>query len=653
MDIKGKFSKIFIFLFFISLLTITLVNANESLDIDKNITKEESKVFKLLSGGISEDVPLEVELLVDFETEVQAGTFMDLIVLIKTGDNNSVINIKKQIRNNQLIITPINSLLVNQEYEIMIPGYSLKNEDNEPIRELTIFKFKTIDKEVSMATTGEVLQNLILENKSEVPKTEVELEDSGKSYNEEVITEIKNDNLEDTTNLELNFQNATSTSKMSLNSRKNLKIYAGMDSSAVITPIGELWRWGTNYAKQLGVGDFDEEFLTPTKVTGYYNILDNANTISGGYSSSIVLDANGKLFSWGFNYLGILGLGMGYIGHENYVVISPTELDGLSDMVDVRGKFYHTLGVRADGTLWGWGSDNVGSLGMGSVLGFVHSPQKVVGVNGNGFLTNVVSADVGETHSIALRSDGSVVSFGGNNFGQLGNGTLSSRVSPTQVLKSPSSILTDIIAISSGNNFNLALSSNGTVWSWGQNNYGQLGDGTTTNRNYPIQVKGKGGSGLLSDVIAISSGGSHSLALKSDGTVWSWGRNSNGQLGNNTNLNQLFPVQVISDETKKVLENVKSIKAGESHNIALTEKSVLTWGRNTEGQLGNGTKVDSKVAIKIPINIMPQGMAKNYIYDEANRLIVILFTNGENQYRQDFVYDQNGNLVSKNITLVQ
>jgi alpha-tubulin suppressor-like RCC1 family protein len=139
----------------------------------------------------------------------------------------------------------------------------------------------------------------------------------------------------------------------------------------------------------------------------------------------------------------------------------------------------------------------------------------------------------GNYHSVALKTDGTVWAWGYNYYGQLGDGTYTDRSTPAQV-----SNLTDVKAISTLSSHALALKSDGTVWAWGYNYFGQLGDNTTTNRNTPVQVQN------LTNVVAVAAGGSHSLALKSDGTVWAWGNNYSGQLGDNSTTNRSLPVQV-------------------------------------------------------------------------------------------------------------
>jgi len=190
---------------------------------------------------------------------------------------------------------------------------------------------------------------------------------------------------------------------------------------------------------------------------------------------------------------------------------------------------------------------------------------------------------VGWDHELAIKKDGTVWSWGLNHNGQLGNGTTINQSMPVKV-----SGLTDIISVSTGYYFSLALRADGTVWTWGNNGSGQLGDGTVTNRSTPVKVSG------ITDVIAISGGGNHSLALKTDGTVWAWGSNTSGQLGDGTQTNRSTPVQVSG------FTNAVSISAGEGHSVALrADGTVWAWGNNVGGSLGNGTNDNQSAPVQV------------------------------------------------------
>ena len=221
------------------------------------------------------------------------------------------------------------------------------------------------------------------------------------------------------------------------------------------------------------------------------------------------------------------------------------------------------------GTVWAWGENSDGQLGDGMTTDR-GTPVQVKGPGGVGFLAGVVAIEAGYFHTVALRSDGTVWAWGNNYNGQLGDGTTTDRGTPVQV-KGPGGVgfLAGVVAIEAGYFHTVALKSDGTVWAWGNNYNGQLGDGTTTNRWTPVQVKGPGGASNLTGVVAVDAGYSHTVALKSDGTVWTWGDNGYGQLGDGTTTSRSTPVQVKGSGGAGNLTGVVAIAAGYRHTVAL------------------------------------------------------------------------------------
>jgi len=242
---------------------------------------------------------------------------------------------------------------------------------------------------------------------------------------------------------------------------------------------------------------------------------------------------------------------------------NPNPLTGVSG---VSGGGSHSLAVRPDGTVLSWGQNFAGQLGDGGFVFYAERAQSVPN------LTGVASVVAGTSHSLAVKTTGSVWSWGENSSGQLGDGTTTARKRPNKIPN-----LTGVVAADASLH-SLALKGDGTVWAWGANGQGQLGDGTTAARPTPAQVAN------LSGVKAVAAGSNFSVALKTDGTVWAWGANNLGQLGDGTDAQRTAPVRVTG------LSDVTAVAAGSGHAVALkSDGTVWAWGANNFGQLGDGT----------------------------------------------------------------
>ncbi|MFO1001954.1 MAG: Ig-like domain-containing protein [Planctomycetaceae bacterium] len=293
-------------------------------------------------------------------------------------------------------------------------------------------------------------------------------------------------------------------------------------------------------------------------------------SIAQGNSHTLGLKADGTVWAWGEN-------GYGQLGNGTTTASSiPVQVLGLTSVTAIATVSDHNLALLANGTVRSWGLNGNSQLGEGTTINRT-TPVEVSGLSG------VTAIAAGYYHSVALRSDGTLRSWGWNGHGQLGDGTTSNRTTPVAV-----SGLSSVTAIAAGISHNMALRTDGTVHSWGYNNDGELGDGTTASRFTPVMVNG------LSGVTAITAGDGHCLALRSDGTVRSWGWNFKGQLGDGTTSNRLTPVAVTG------LTGVTAIDAGGLHSVALrSDGTVRSWGRNLEGQLGDGTTTDRLTPVTV------------------------------------------------------
>ncbi len=274
---------------------------------------------------------------------------------------------------------------------------------------------------------------------------------------------------------------------------------------------------------------------------------------------NLVVLGNGTVKAWGNNQFGQLGDGTTI--NRNI----PVQVNVLTNIAAVAAGAYHSLALGNDGKVWAWGKNDFGQLGDGTQTEN-HNPKLVTGIS------NIISIAAGFDYSLALKNDGTVWAWGGNLWGVLGNGTYSNEFRPVQV-----NILSGIIAIAAGTEHCLALKNDGTVWAWGWNANGCLGDGSNVaKRSIPERIIS------LSGIKAIAANGSiHSLVLKNDGTVWTWGDNINGQMGDGTFIEKHVPTQVTS------LNNITVIGTGERHSFAVKADGTLwAWGWNGNGQLG-------------------------------------------------------------------
>jgi alpha-tubulin suppressor-like RCC1 family protein len=257
----------------------------------------------------------------------------------------------------------------------------------------------------------------------------------------------------------------------------------------------------------------------------------------------------------------------------------------------LRAGGLHTFLIRSDGTVLGAGDNTAGELGR--PVGDVRWPGPVAGPAGNGLLTGIVDLAVGTYHTVALRYDGSVWTWGSNRWGQLGDGqevaTHSSQPTPAPVLNADGSgPLRGIRAVRAGRDFNLALADDGTIWAWGDNRAGQLGDATTNPRCLPARVRGLDSVGDLTDVVDITCGPQHALARRADGSWWGWGSNADSALATAELTGSLTPVPMA------IPSGIVQIACGLRHTLARrSDGSLLAWGWNAFGEMGEGVALNT------------------------------------------------------------
>jgi alpha-tubulin suppressor-like RCC1 family protein len=266
------------------------------------------------------------------------------------------------------------------------------------------------------------------------------------------------------------------------------------------------------------------------------------------------------------------------------------------DVVSLWGGARGTIILKSDGTVWTWGANSPGGkLGLGNaVTNRMLVPVEVHGAGNVDYLHSVSAIMGGEVHNVALKSDGTVWAWGFNFQGGLGDGTTNDSALPIQTGLNSIPPLTNVTKLGGRTYFNLAAKSDGTVWAWGMGTSGQMGNGGTTNCNSPVQVSNSQPGGAINNPRQISCGYTYGVALLTNGTVWTWGTGIHGELGNGTTGSSYTPVQVTG------LSNVTAISSGWKHTLALkTNGTVWAWGLNSHGELGDGTANNQSNAVQV------------------------------------------------------
>jgi alpha-tubulin suppressor-like RCC1 family protein len=314
-----------------------------------------------------------------------------------------------------------------------------------------------------------------------------------------------------------------------------------------------------------------------------YNFV--ANYHGGSGNDLVLMWADVRLMAWGYNFSGQLGNSSTSSSGVPVAVSTAGILAGKT-VIAVSTGHRHNLALCSDGTLVAWGSNTYGQLGNDSSF----DSNVPIAVNTDGALSGkrVIAVAAGLYHSVVLCSDGTLVAWGNNVSGELGNGSTSLSRVPLAVSMSGVLLGKTVVAVAAGSSHNLVLCSDGTLAAWGGNGAGQLGDGTETRRLVPVLVDR---SGVLSGktVSALTIGASHNLVLCSDGALVSWGYNFNGQLGIDSTTNSLAPVAV--DRTGVLSgKTIVALGAGAAHSlVTCSDGTVAAWGNNSSGQLGDGT----------------------------------------------------------------
>ena len=324
-------------------------------------------------------------------------------------------------------------------------------------------------------------------------------------------------------------------------------------------PAPHVFAWGNNSTGQIGIGN-TTYYSSPKQVGSLTTWLSMA---SGSYAA-FAIKTDGTLWTWGRNVEGELGLG----NTTNYS--SPKQIGALTTWATASGGYLHSGAIKTDGTLWMWGANGSGALGLGNTTNY-SSPKQV------GALTNWLKLSCGQYYTSAIKTDGTLWSWGSNAYGNLGTGNLTYFSSPKQV-----GALTNWANVFSGPYWTMAIKTDGTLWGWGSNTYGCIGNGNTTSYSSPIQV------GALTNWSNVNAGGIYkTYAVKTDGTLWAWGWNRYG--------NQLpFATATTAYSSPKQVGSLTDWATTPTglytyaSFVIKTDGTLWCWGRSLSGELGLG-----------------------------------------------------------------
>jgi alpha-tubulin suppressor-like RCC1 family protein len=376
-------------------------------------------------------------------------------------------------------------------------------------------------------------------------------------------------------------------------------VAAGYNHTVALASNGTVWAWGSGDNGDLGIGTHAEhDTAVQVKGVGGSGVLSHVAAVSAGTRYSLALLANGNVVGWGDNTNGQLGDNTNNNERANPVYVKgPSGSGHLTGIVAIAANPLGTtsLALKSDGTVWAWGSNNAGQLGNANGDIDTKLPVVVHSQSSHGKLTHVVAIAAGAEHSVAVRSDGTVWSWGGNGNDQLGDGLAGGETDrPAQVVGVGNvGKLTHVVGVAAGGYFTVALKSDGTMLGWGDDQYGQLGDfNAPTDSDTPVAPFGLGGR-----LVAIAAATFNSYAVKADGTVWGWGNNVVGSVGiGNTSPYVQGPLRV-----NRLVDGfgVVALGGGYQTGAAVTSHGALyRWGWNSAGQLGESTEIESDSPVR-------------------------------------------------------
>ena len=365
--------------------------------------------------------------------------------------------------------------------------------------------------------------------------------------------------------------------------------------------------WGAGTSGQLGNSGSATSLVPAAVSTSGVLAGRTVTAMSAGQNHTLALCADGTLAAWGAGNFGQLGNNT-YVNSSVPVAVNTGGVLSGKTVIAVAAGQYHGLALCSNGTVVAWGSNSNGQLGNGSAATTSNVP---VAVDTGGALLGktVIAIAAGQNHSMALCSDGTLATWGSNSLGQLGNNSTTDSNIPAAVSITGTPLAgRTITAIAAGFSHSLAACSDGTLAAWGFNGHAELGNGGYVNSSVPVAVSTAGTPLAGRTIVSIAAGAYFSLALCSDGTLAAWGNNGSGQIGDGTGTQRTVPTAVRTAGTPLAGRTVSAIAAGGYHGMALCSDGTLTaWGYNGSGEIGSNGTVDSNVPVAIGASSLVAG----------------------------------------------
>lgn len=400
-----------------------------------------------------------------------------------------------------------------------------------------------------------------------------------------------------------------------------------------------IWGMGSTYAGQLGNATTNNPQTTPIVVDSTNGIDPDWTFIATGDNTNLGIKDDGSLWAWGRNQSGQGGNG------TNVVIPVPRLIDAGTGAhgkwLHVSTSFYHSLGVREDGSLWAWGSGGLdGLLGLGSTIIALVPTMVDPGTGTHGKWTKVAA---GAVHSVAIRQNGSLWTWGNNGNGQLGIGNFVTAAVNTPGLVADGTGWGGPFVAIGATQHSVAIRQNGSIWAWGWNNYGQTGTGTINTRIPDITCIDSGNA-ASGGWLSVGVGYQHNVGLRADGSIWTWGANTFYQIGNGTNTQVSRPT-LVHNGAGGNHGKWKMVAAGQNWSMGIRADSTFwVWGHNNTGQLGNGTLVNITTITNLPaLNglknpVIAGGAAHTLVLERSNVIIPPL----TDAYAYNFTFSGSG-----------